>query len=443
MVTVVYNGRTLPNVYGPFFFQHGYENIVFRCNFLVKSASSGDLISDCNAIESDVRDPYNSLTVDFGGAEEYNFSHDDKTSLITEANCNIITDPLKNTETTRAYSFEFTGQLPADKSGFNFRRNASFTIQKDSSNRQRVTYNFEYTASASPDNSSRENFVANAEDYISSIESTLTAPKGFEEISRNFTTEHHEHITQGTIVKQEILDDETLAASNNLDLKDVQASYSVEFSQNKGVSDTTDFRQITNTSVTISYSAKVDKERISTNADFEALYRADVKPWLISHSFDVLGLGNFEQAGSSVIVFRDNHSYDPTSYRIFGSLGFTVPETITSIIDLSESITDSFESGIVFRKLWDGLPDTYTFWETGSQRTTIRSVSVVSLGVPVDKPPKIEGNFILLNSKQRGKTEEHGVPSSDVAPETASVSVFFQEFVELYLFVSGLSGQGG
>lgn len=444
-IVPTYNSTVIPNTYGPFFFSQNYEKMNFRCNFLIIGVSSLDLISKAAAIEAACREPWSDFTVSFDANTEYTFNQSDNTGLNTWPKITVLEGDKQST-TERAYQFDLECNLPADKATYDFRRSASFEISTDRSHRRLVAFELVYTASpGAPAQSSRENFDTFAEPYAVSI---LTAIGGkYERISIRSNTEHNEKITRGNISYQEVLDDETKGTFNDTDIIDATCDFSVDFWQDVGVSNTSEFVQDVPLIVSLDYSTRINKDTVNVE-DIEEKYRQDIRPWLIEHSFDVLGLDNYDQAGTSYIIKNDRFRINNYTFTISGNLTFIAPRTLSSVIELSESITETLNEGIVLRKLWNGIPFNHAKWELGASKFINRVIRVKQLGVVPAPPTPLTGNNIRLNATNQGEVRTEGIGTATFAGETVQINVFENVFTEQYAFVlnfgdfSGIEGPG-
>lgn len=414
-VTVQYGATTLPNVFGAISTSNSYDSFKFGCDFLIKGSSKLDLVTQYNTISEALREPFLALIVSFDGNVEESLSHSLNSYLLSDPAV-VIVDSNLNTATTRHCKFIVNAQLPADKSGFGFRRDATFSIAKDKSNRRVVTFSMTYTAGSG--NSSLDNYDANAIPFAITILGAIGDSSKFELISNNPTTEHEEKITNGTLVYQEVLDDETSGAFNSSDLVDVNAVYSADFVQTIGITSSNSFgvavpEAIPTTNVSINYSADVNKETVSSDSDFEALYRSTVKPFLVGRAFDILGLSNYDQTGSTFIVTNDSMQYDRTNSRIAGNLSFLVPQSLSDVIAFEESISTALETGRMYVKIWDQKDNTYNRWNRGSEEFVSRSIRASSLGVFPDLDPllgeSVERSLELISTNRSISKRRVGV----------------------------------
>ena len=397
-ISVQYGSTVLPNVFGGISTSNSYDRFKFSCDFLIKGSSKLDLVNQYNTITEALREPFLALVVSFDGNTEENLSHSANSYLLSDPGV-VIVDGNLNTATTRHCKFVVNAELPADKSGFGFRRDATFSIAKGKNNRRIVTFSMTYTAGSG--NSSLDNYDANAIAFATTILSSIGDSTKFELITDNPVTEHEKKITNGTLIYQEVLDSETSGTFNSSDLVDVDAVYSADFVQTIGVTSSDAFgapvaAAIPTTNVSITYSAEVNKETVNTDSAFETLYRSTVKPFIVGRAFDILGLGNYEQAGSTFIVTNDSMNYSRANSRIAGNLSFLVPQSLTDIIALEESIRTSKETGRMYVKIWDQKDNTYNRWNRGSEEFVFRNIRVSSLGEFADPNPLV-GESVVRN----------------------------------------------
>jgi len=431
MPVISYNGYTITDAmfFDKFEFHIDYVKVRIACKFVISAASEAAFITACTSAEDLLRDRYKDFDLNFGGSDEYSFSHSTgNTYLLAVPALTKISDHPVNTNLARAYKFEVNAELPADQSGYSFRREASFSI--DFSPARRRTANFRLIYTAGGNDTSRTKYLSAGKTYAASILSGLSPTGTFELISESINTEQEDKITNVTLVYTEILSDEKSGTTNYADIAGTVATYGVHFAQEVGNSPTGGYMQDVGVTISINYSTFVNKETV-TEANIEAVWRSSVKPWLIDHAADVLGLSNYTQVGSTYIVQSDRHNFDPTSYQISGDLVFSAPKKATSIVALSEVYEQKINHGVVYQKIWDGLDDTYNTYGMGRRKTIIRTIMVTQLNqVPADPRP-LSGNVILLDSSDRLVVVEEGVGTVD-----ASVKRFknyTKTFVEVYL----------
>lgn len=431
-IIVVYNGYTLPNVRGPFSFNRSYTNLSFSCNFIIEKDTSADLEAECSTAEEKLSERYKDLTVNFSGTPEHSISHSGKSALLVEPSITKVPNH-RATETSREYSFSVKAQLPATKTGDDFRREAKFTITKGANSKQMVKFNLLYTASEVPLKTSLENFNDHAETYCNGIVSSLTGT--FQRTVFLSETEQEEHLTNGVIEFEQVVHDEAEQTFNVTALKNVVADYFVERMQNVGLPILGDFFSDRRIKVHINYSAVIDREAtgFSTSDKIQPLYEETIKPWIIKNSFTILGLESLEQAGSVFIIDEDVFHVDPYNYSIRAKISYWAPELISGIVMLKETIEITTQSGIVYRKLWDGLPNTYAFWDMGQEETMTRKVTTIKYDALPQPLPPLNGNNILLSSYESFSSQRLGVGTRD--DSAAQRDLFAHTAIQEYLIV--------
>lgn len=427
-VTVTYNSQVLPNIVGPFQLQESYESIGFSCNFLVKSASAGALTSTCDGIEEKLREPFETLTINFGGGAAYSFSHDDNTCLNSQAFFSKSGSEL-DTETSRMYNFKFQAGLPADKSGFNFRRKGDFSISQTSNGKRVVRFSLEYTASPSPDKTSEENFDDQAETYATGVLSSLFSGVTFDRGDIVKNSDQEQKVTMGTITYTEIFEPESLAGTNDANLKNVRTYYSIDRGQRIGAS-TSGYTVIPMTTISIRYSTDVVKENFATNDLLHEYYLNNIKPHIIQRAILNLNLEGIDNTSQGVIVESETFDVDPVTYAISATLNLMAPSSTTDVIRLEESIREEFDSGIVTRKLWDGLPFSKSGYHMGSDLFITRTTTVMQLGTLPAFPEIINDPDLLLKKRIRSGAQEFLATNTEVGEQ--NISIFTESFIEIY-----------
>lgn len=439
-VAVTYNDYELPNIFGKFGFRQDYNKAVFSCNFRVEESSASALVAECKDAEAALRKPYQNLLVQFDGNTELSFSHDDNTGLNISPSISKIEDE-QATETSRAYHFECSLQLPADLEDFNFRQSASFDISEDPSSLKTVTFNVVYTASPSPSEAgSFANFVAHAETYTNSVISTMS--ENFELISKKSNTGDQDKFTSGTLVYKEIGDNQAESAIDDPDIKNVSAVYRVEHTQEQDIAPSSGFQAPNQVRVFINYTAKIAKSvAVSENseADFgrqsiAQKYQEIIRPWLIEHSFDVLNLTDFENAGNEYIIERDSRQIDPFNRTVSGTLVLFCPKTFGEVLAVSETLTTKTDRGKILRKLWNRKKDSYYRYNIGSSTFVSRNIMVYRIGGEVDIP-ELTGNLEIIEDSRTVTQKNLGEGLENGSEFTNAVTATRTTISESYVVV--------
>ena len=113
MPTIVYNGYTLPNVFGKFSVGQDEKKFTFSCTFLVASDTEAGLVAAIATAEEKLSEKWKNLSVTLGDTLEYSFSHSANTGFLAQPNLSVLTNSL-HTGRSRAYKFSVTVGLPFD-----------------------------------------------------------------------------------------------------------------------------------------------------------------------------------------------------------------------------------------------------------------------------------------------------------------------------------------
>lgn len=426
-ISTIYNGYTIPNTYSKFTISESYTNLSFSCEFALSVANSA-------AAETALRVYNADMTMSFDGVAQYSYKHSDNTGLLTIPHLEMISDVSEH-DALRFYRFSLTCQLPANKSGYGYRREGSYTITYDGSRRKRASFACVYTAGTGT--ASRANYTSGAKTWATGI---LTAIGGtYELVSENSHTEHEDKITNGSLIYQEILSKETENSTNYAKIVDANCDISVDFGQELGVS-TGGYTQTAPVTVSVHYTAKVDQEQAGSDTNIEEVYRTYVRPWIIKHAYSVLGLANWSQASTNYIAENEGFSISPTGYHVSGSLSFSCPRSTSQIVKLSETLQEHTQSGLVYRKLWDSKPNTFNMYNVGGQKTLRRSITIMQIGTPPADPVPYVGTpdkWVRLDIQKNYEEKLIGVGSrgSNVSTQLQSSTYYIVSFSENYLFV--------
>jgi len=438
MPTVTYNSQVLPNVYGKFSFKEDEKNLNFSCQFIVLESTSANLVSTCQTIEDKLTEINKDFVLVLDATTEFNLSHSGNTGFLARPTLSKIANNFA-TETSRPYSFSITIGLPFPQTPYNFRREASFSVSFSPARRRTVNFNVLYTAGGSDSALTKYNAGTGGKAWALTILSALGG--NYELVSENFNEEQEEKILNATIIYKEVIAKQDTASINNVNIVDPTCNYSVNYAQEIGVSWTGGYQQvIPATTVTINYSMSVDFELTPDDADVEDIYQDTVKPWVIAHAFDVLGLADYSSvtSNSNYIVQSETKNIDPYNYRFSGSITFLAPKTSSQIMMLSENITTTDSSGIVPVKYWDGLDYTYGTWSMGKVRSLQRVIVISKLNSEPNEPRRIppegRGFWIRLNISKKETIKDLGVASKDgnLLKET---TLFSTTFFESYQFI--------
>lgn len=442
-VVVRYNGYTLPNVHEKFGYHENEVEISFNCMFLVKSSTAGGLVGACQTAEEKLTEKCKDFTLSFGGTSELSFSHTGNTGFSAHANLTKLQDELC-TETSRNYGFAITIQLPFTQSGYNARREASFSVSYLPTRQRLVTFNELYTSTPSAE--AYANYISDGKTWAGTILSALGG--NYELINESFQEEQEQKIINANLVYKEILTNQSTSGINDTSIVDPQINYGCSIEQQAGKGIITGVQATPIVRITINYSTGLDKTIVGT--DLNTAYVTRVKPYMLSQVFATLGLGSYKTAGSSnFVVESETKNIDPTNYHISGHLTILAFKP-TQIIQYSESITQVSNPNIIFKKLWNGEDDTYNMWSMGKTRTIQRTVVIAQLGSEPAPPQALTNERCpdgckwvqCFPTSTQGRLDIWGYGSEATASTLRSTYVYFFTFVEQYLAVRNATAVG-
>uniref|UniRef100_A0A6H1ZEP4 Uncharacterized protein n=1 Tax=viral metagenome TaxID=1070528 RepID=A0A6H1ZEP4_9ZZZZ len=430
-LSVTYNSYTIPGSYNNFSFSESYESLSMSFDFAVAHASAA-------AAETALRIYNADLTVSFGGSAMYSYKHSDNTGLLTRPTLRKISNVTEN-DTLRFYNFSISCQLPANKTSYNYRREGKISTSYDSSRRRSISFSGVYTSGGA--NTALQNYTAYAKTWANTF---LTAFGGtFELVSESPNIEQENKILNFSLVYREILAKQSEANLNESAIVDANCNYAVNLVQKTGISP--DYEQIPLTTVSVTYSARIDSELITSETDVEDIYRTTVRPWIVKHAFLVLGLDNFVQSGQNYVIESENYSINPHNYVVSGRLSFNALSDLHQIINVNERITVTKSQGYVNQKIWDGNQHTYNSYIVGAQLRLRRVVSITKASEQARLPREIGGNYVLQNESEDNVIEEIGVGSVNTLSGVAKiVRLYTTTYMQEYLYkVNSLAGSEG
>jgi len=421
-LAVTYNSYAIPTTYNNFNVSETYEGFTFSCEFSISHTDADDA-------ETDLRMWNCALTVAFDGSTVYSINPATNTGFLCQPSLNLISNTTDD-DTLRFYRFSVSCQLPASKSGYGYRRSGSYSISYAPTRKKTVSFSVVYTAGGA--NSAFQNYTAGAKTWAAGI---LTAIGGtYELISERPAPDMENKILNASLVYDEILSNQDSSQLNNPKIVLGQCDYSIQLAQEIGISPTGGYATITpSVVVTLNYSAQIDKEQASSETDIEETYRTAVRPWIIAHARDVLGLANKTQVGTGYIVQGENYRINPSTYAVSGSISFSAPRSLDQIIEISESLQKQITLGLVPRKIWDGKRATYNVYNLGSEERLTRVIKVMQLNSEPITPSPFPGNYLLLSRRESKEVRKIGVGSTGTSLNDRLLYV--KTFVEDYLFV--------
>lgn len=440
-ITVTYNGYTLPNVYGKFTYRENEVDVNFSCTFLIQKSTASTLVTECLDAETKLTEKCKDLTLSFSGSNELSFSHSGNTGFSIHTHLNKI-DAEISTETSRAYSFSANVQLPFTQSGYNARREASFNVSYLPTRQRLVSFSLLYTST--PGVEALANYTTYGKTWAGTILTALTG--NYELIDESFNEEQEQKIINAKLTYKEILTNQSSSGVNDTSLVDPQMTYGCSMEQQVGKGIITGVRATPIVRLQISYSTKLDKDVVGT--DLNTAYKQRVRPYMIAQVFATLGANEYRGASSSnYIVESESKNIDTTNYTISGGM-VLLAFTASQIIAYSETINQVDNPNITFKKLWDGMDDTYNMYSMGKTRTMQRIVTIAQLNAEPAAPASLINErapdgctwIKVFPTSVHGKVDTWGYGSSGTTAALKMADVYFFTFTEQYLAVRAASG---
>ena len=381
MIGATYNGYSIPNV-----LYHTYseteKRIDFSCNFLLKSATASGLITLCDTAREKLTEKNKNLKVTFG-TTEIDLSHSSNTGFLARPTLSKVPGSKLNTETTREYSFAVSLQLPFSQSGYDYRQEASFVVRYDASRRKEITFSMIYTAGGS--DSALTKYTSSSYTYAANVLSAIGGD--YELVFEQHDREQENKIIRGTLRYLQILDKQSSSSADLSGLVNPSCSYIVEQAQRVGYSPS-GYVAIPDTVVSIAYNATLDKDVVSDATDIESLYRGTIRPWLISHAGDVIGVDSLKYTNSAGYILLDERkSIDAYNYTINGRLTILAPNASSAIIEVSETVQTLYDNGYVSDEVLDGIDYSAALYSYGRRQVVSRNISIAKLGAFPQDPP--------------------------------------------------------
>lgn len=439
-VTVTYNGYTLPSVYGYFTYSENEVDMNFSCTFLIQKTTASTLVTECQSAEEKLTEKCKDMTLSFGGSSELTFSHSGNTGFSIHTHLTKLNNELC-TETSRAYSFSANIQLPFTQTGYNARREASFNVNYLPTRQRLVNFSMLYTST--PGFSALTNYTTYGKTWAGTILSALGG--NYELISESFNEEQEQKIINASLTYKEILTNQSSSGINDTSLVDPQMSYGCSIEQQVGKGIITGIRATPIVRLQINYRTALDKDIVGS--DLNTAYTQRVKPYMIAQVFATLGMNAYRGASSgNYIVESESKNIDTTNYNISGNL-VILAFSSTQIIAYSETINQVENPNITFKKLWDGMDDTYNMYSTGKTRTIQRIVTIAQLGfepappaaLTVERAPDGCQWVKVFPTSVHGKVDTWGYGSAGTTGALKMIDVYFFTFTEQYLAVRAAS----
>ena len=444
MATVTYNGYALPNVYGAFQYNENEVQISFSCNFLVTADSESALVTACQAAEKKLTEKNKDLTVVFGGTTELSFSHSGSTGFSSRPHLTKNAGVLA-TGTSRDYNFSVAIQLPFTQSGYDCRREAGFNVDYLPTRQKQVSFQMLYTCSTSA------TAIANYTTYGKAWATTILTTIGgnFELISEHLQEEQERKIINASLVYKEILTNQSTSGVDDTSIVNPTVNYSCSIEQQTGKGITSNLVSDPLVRIHLTYSTALDKTVVGS--DLNTAYYQRVRPYLIQNAYTVLGLSSYKSSGRNYIVESENKNIDNYNYHISGSLSFIALKSLTTILQLTESVSITDNPNIVFKKLWNGQDYTFNMYSVGKIMMLQRTVTIAQFSKMPTIPVPLTTQLAPIDctwkkvfpTVSQYRLDVWGVGSEGTSNLLKKIEIYFATFSEQYLAVRAATMMGG
>jgi hypothetical protein len=426
VIRITYNNYQIPNSYSSYRFSHTYNQATFSCSFAVDK----DLAS---TLEERLRQKNKDLSVVFDGNTIHNFTHA-STGFLAFPSLSIKSNTNDKDERI-FYDFSVRVELPADATGYGYRRDGNYNISYTSSRKRTVNFTVVYTAGGG--NSALVNYLNGARNWASSILNLLGGT--WELIDERTSSEMETKLVNGTLVYSELLTNDIEASKDYNYIQSASCDYSIQFGQEIGMTQLNEsIKQNPSVDINISYNAFINKELVTSDQGLDDIYKTSVRPWILKQARNVLGTSSFNQVGSFLIVNNENYSINPHNYRISGNISVQAPNSSNAVVSLSEIITSNEDTGIGYEKIWDGLDHTFNIYGIG-RKTIVKRTRKISQLNSMPNPPEPLGNqYVLLDTITSVEKRRIGHGSSLAMPTGVSDAIMYiVTYGETWLYTRG------
>ena len=438
MVDITYNGYSIPNIFGKFGYSENEKQISISCDFLVQSSTEGGLRSACQTAEEKLSEINKDYTLQFGSSNELVFSHSVSSGFLARPQLNKIAGPL-STGTSRHYHFTCDIGLPFLQSPYAYRREGNFVVSYSPARQRTISFTCLYTAGDSKSALVNYSAVSGGKAWAISVLAALGGT--YELVDEKFQEEMEEKILNATLVYREIIAKQTSANTNDVNIVGLTTNYSVDIPQTIGNQLSAAYTFIPKPFIRMSlaWSMHVDKSLVALDTDVQKEYIDKIRPWLLSHAFDLL-LTTYQTASAQHYIIEIEHfALDNHAYTMNGKLGLYVPSNSDQVYEYTETLTWNEESGMTAEKIWDGMDHSYAMWGVGRKRMLNRTLALTKLNyIPPDPAeyvdPLGQGSYFLMRSVKKLSSQSLGVNTVGVVNAHQYVA-YTKTFIEDYLFV--------
>lgn len=443
MAAITYNGHTISHTLGKFSYTQDEKVMSISVDFLIKAATSGALETACDSAKEKLTAINKDFSMTFGGSTEFSMSHSSNTGYNARPTLSKVADELC-TETSRHYNWSCVIGLPFSQSPYNYRREGSVAIAYMPSRQKQVAFNCLYTAGGSY--SASANYNAYAKLWAVGI---LTSLGGvFELVSEHPSYDMEDKICSSSLLYKEIMANQSESSVDDTSFIDMQCTYSISVAQAYGRVISGGYQNAYPPVVVgLFFNTVLDRSIVATDAAFDTAYTTKIRPWLIKHAETVLGISGYRTGGTNYVLDNENKTYSVHNYSITGQLQILAYRDSNPVTSYDEILSINRTTGKQYKKLWNGKPHSYAFWNIGDTYTLNRVIIISRLNDIPGEPPDYGGNeFVtgagtwekLSSSTQYYQTE---LGSNTSATGLSSPIMHSKTFKDSYLYVEELNEQ--
>lgn len=268
--------------------------------------------------------------------------------------------PRHDTPLSQRWTFRAGWEAVADNSGDAYRREAKVAIAYSGARQRTVTFSGQYTAGGG--SNALANYLAGIAAWTATRLTEISASAAFEKVAEPaLIYDDERQVLEFSVAYREVLYDQGLAGG------DVSAIVrdSVGF-RRSGVWTHGKAGQVAAVRATLTYDCEVNST-VTGATGLKALYTGTIKPFLLTRCASLLG--------GSVVVEGEDCRLSTATNEISCSLAVVLVGLGSNLVSYEETVVYALDEQWVFRKAWDGKPDTYHRFSPGHRITAVKTVT--------------------------------------------------------------------
>lgn len=360
-----------------------FEEFSIEFEFFISKTTEAAFSTEISDVETNLRTPFQNLTVTQGSATLYSFSQSGNTGL--DAKPEILKREDTGSGRHRKYRARISIGLPANTGAelYTGLREHGVEVAYDTSRIRTVTITGMFTAAGS--NNARAQYEAQIGSLESSVLSALSIISANRELAEEPVADHsyNTKTLRFRRVWRELIFSQGGSTNDDSALKR-QVLQITRLKEGPG--DTPDARRLVTLSV--NYSANVDKD-VST--DLRGKYTS-IRAWIITQVRNTLG-------GGTVALIEDEPQFNYDLNIITARLLIRGLER-AGILEHKITIADDFQTGWVLVPAWTGDTDSkYEYKGPRQRRRTVTDVKTVT-GFVYSYPGELSGDASIYANTQ-------------------------------------------